>query len=722
MGSLTGALSLVFASLFLAALFLMQKKKYLDYHAPSWKLILGVGGVLFWGGNIIRVFWGNQSHAASPVWQQASNAAEIFGYVAGGSLILIGFFKWYNVTAEAKRNATRRLRQLTCLHSLLSTINRHLDMDDILKRALRDILNIMGYKKGIIFKPTFDSPEMKIAAHEGISPEKLYAVFDLYAQNGWYRESSQSKEVTSTSEVEALPEHGTLFSDEDQIGSFACVPIKFSGKVLGLLGLYDSRPDRFSYQETQFLTCLGETLGLSVQQNLSSCRNKKRRVYLSALGNITDMGGAGATLQETFPRMVAEIKRIVDFDQISLLLSLGTARDAEVITVGPSGGVLVERRKGGTPKESAVGKVMHSKKAWVDHTLNSDDDKTDRSLCKNCGIKSRIIFPLVCGESVYGALSLGHQGSNLYSAGDEKWLRPLILLISRLALEQVQQERLIHRERLDHSLGDFAKRLADEESVYSLIKDVTMNLARELPRSFVRLSLLNQKKDQLICCASHQLRSEGIDLRKMDRFPLEELPWHRLALAAKKPMLINQEDPESYMFKGEADLIMDQRIRSGALIPLLLQDEAVGVISIGEMRSWTREPLVPAEISHMVHRANQVCVALKKGLLSRVNARLEEEARKKSVPEKMSLDRLPALHPFSDLNYKINNSLTAIRGSAELLRLSRTDLNQNSLKYLKTIENGVDRIHECLEEFSYSPGVSKRGDKRIPVGEEQILS
>ena len=722
MGNLIWASFLVFTFLFLVVLILRQGKKYSDYHLHSWKLVLWGGGLLIWGGNLNRIFTWNQAQVPSPAWLQIFNAVGIFSYVAGGSIMLIGFLKWYGVAAEAKRNSTRRLRQLTCLHSILSTINHHQEMDQILKRALADILNLMGYKMGVIFKPTFDSPEMKIVAHEGIPPEKLYTVFDLYTNNSWYKESSQSRQVTSTLEISTLPEYGTLFSDEDHINSFACVPIKFSGKILGLLGLYDSKPNRFSYQETQFLTSLGETLGLSIQQNLASHRNKKRRSYLSSLGNISDAAQEGTTLQEVFPQMVAEIKRIIDFDQISLFLNTGTVKDPEVITIGKSGGVLVERRKGGSIKDSVIGKVMSSKKAWVDHTMSVDDDKTDSPLYKTCGIKSQIIFPLVHGESIYGALSLGHQEPDFYSTGDEKWLRPLILMLSYLAFEQAQKERLDRREFLDHSLGDFEKRLVGEENVYSLIKDVTASLALELPKSFVRLTLLNQKKDQLICCATHQIRSEGIDLRKDDRFPLQELPWHRLALTAKKPMLINQEDPESYMSKDEAGLIMDKRIKSGVLIPLLLQDVAVGVISIGEMRSWTREPLIPAEISHMKHRANQACIALKEGLLSRSNARLKEELKKNEFPERIIPAQIVDQSPFFDLSYKINNSLTAIRGSAELLRFSLSNLNAGNLKYLKTIENGVDRIHSCLEEFSYSPYVSKGDNRRIPVQKEPVSS
>jgi transcriptional regulator with GAF, ATPase, and Fis domain len=420
--------------------------------------------------------------------------------------------------------------------------------------------------------------------------------------------------------------------------------------------------------------------------------------------------------------VAAEIKRIIDFDQISLFLNRGTSTNPEVITIGKSGGVLVERRKGSSGIDNIMAKVMYTKRAWVDHIPNHSNDKMSRFLGDNCGIRSQIILPLVQGESTYGALSLGHQETGFYSSGDEKWLKPLVLVLSGLVFEQVQNERLARKEFLDRSLSDFEKRLVVEDSVYSLIKDITEKLTTEMPKSFVRFSLLNQRKDQLVSFATHQIRSEGIDLNKEERFPLEKLPWHRLTLTAKKPMLINQEDPESYMSKNEAGLIMDERIKSGILIPLLLEDVAVGVISVGEMRSWSRVPLTPAEIGYIKHRTNQACVALKKGLLSRLNARLKEKLKKNEIPEKTfpasSIDQ----NPFFNLSYKINNTLTAIRGSAELLKFSLSDLKPDKLKYLKTIENGADRIHSCLEEFSYSPHVHTKEEKLVPAQKETVSS
>ena len=106
---------------------------------------------------------------------------------------------------EVKKNSAQRLRQPTCLKSILSVINHGGDLDQILKESLSDVMNIMGYKMGVIFKPTFYSSEMEVVAHTGVSVENLFILYDLYFKNTWYQESKSSQKVITTTAVKSLP-------------------------------------------------------------------------------------------------------------------------------------------------------------------------------------------------------------------------------------------------------------------------------------------------------------------------------------------------------------------------------------------------------------------------------------------------------------------------------------------------------------------------------------
>jgi transcriptional regulator with GAF, ATPase, and Fis domain len=691
-------------SLAFFVLILKSKRKYFEHCFQSWR-ILAFGALLLFVAGGTKFIYNLHLYLdlATPPWFPLISSAAIFGYLFGAFLVLFGFSKWCSAFLDVRRAATLRLRQLTCIKTMLSILNHYKNLDEVLKESLPAVMKVMGYKMGVIFKPTFRSPEMILAAHWGIPAKNIYNLYNLYSTNTLYQESTKSKEVTATSDIMSLPEYGTLFSTEDEICSFACVPIKFCEKILGVLGIYDSKPDRFGYQEIQFLTSLGETLGLSAKQILASERNKKRRDYISSVENISRITQAEVSLEEAFPQISTELKKIIDFDYVSLAITDRSGQNMKRISFGTSGGMLVDKGSSIPTAGSAVGKVIKSGEVWIEEDLRSssapgkDENPGDDRLLKACGIRSRLILPIWSKKSVCGALSLGHQSPGFYSPNDAKWLKPFSQQFSLFTQEKKLLEKLKKEEHLSLLLSEHSLKLVQDEDTKAFLDQVASSLTEELPKSFTRISLLNKERDYLTTQALHQIRSEGIKLRKMEKFSLEDLPWHRLTLEAKRPMLVNQDDLESLMPDEEARLILDERIRSALLVPLMINEEAVGVISLGEMRNWERQPLTEEETTFIKHMANQVSLALKKGLLLRSNERMREKL--KELEENKVGAGIDFSPSFSALSYEVSNPLTSILGSAELLRLREPNLSPENFKYIQNIQRGADRIQRVVEKF-----------------------
>jgi transcriptional regulator with GAF, ATPase, and Fis domain len=273
------------------------------------------------------------------------------------------------------------------------------------------------------------------------------------------------------------------------------------------------------------------------------------------------------------------------------------------------------------------------------------------------------------------------------------------LQLSFLIGQQRLKDGLKRKESLGQSLNEFENRLVGEENLKTIMEDAAASLISDLPKSFARVTLLSREKRELINCAATQIRQQGIDLKQQERFSLDDLPWHRLALEAKRPMLVHQDDPESLMSRREARLIMDEKVNSALLVPLILSGKPVGVVSVGEMRSWERQPMTEEETAFVKHRANQLSLALKKSLISRANERLRERMGSSDSGAGTGEVRTRARTWLSNLSYQINNPLTSIRGSAELLRMKEPGLSQDALRYLGNIEDGVERIQGRFQEF-----------------------
>ncbi|MFQ6002306.1 MAG: GAF domain-containing protein [Candidatus Zixiibacteriota bacterium] len=691
--------------IFLAFSFLIVKlrHKYFEHCPQSWRM-LAWGGLALLGAAVTKFVYSFYNLAGS-TWYSFIFSIEIFGYVTGAGLVLFGFLKWASVLLNIRKAAALRLRQLTCIKAVLSMLNHSKNLDEIFKEFLPCVMNVMQYKMGVIFKPTFRSPEMILVTHWGITAKNLSNLYNLYSTNPLYQETAKSKEVTTASDAMNLPEYGILLSPEDGISSFACVPIKFCGKLLGLLGIYDLKPNRFTYQEIQFLTSLGETLGLAAKQILTSERNKKRRDYISCVENISKVIQDSLPLEEALHPISTELKKIIDFDYISLAIADRSGQNIKRLSKGTSGGVLLDKRTSIPAADTIVGKVIKSGEAWIEEDIRSssssikDENYIDDGLLKACGIRSSLILPLGFKGSVCGVLSLGHPSPGFYSPNDAKWLKPFTQQLSLLIHENRLVERLRQEEHFALLLSDRALQLIQDEDIKAFLNEVASGLTEELPKSFVRITLLNREREHLTTQALHQIRKGEMNLRKMERFPLKDMPWHRLTLETKRTMLINQDDPESLMPDKEAGLILDKKIKSALLVPLILNGKAVGIISLGEMRNWERQPFTQEETNFIKHLSSQVSLALKKGLLLRSNERMREklkELEKKRDKVEAWTDLSPSL---SDLRYEVSNPLSSILGSAELLRLKEPNISPENSRYIRNIERGADRIQKVVEKF-----------------------
>jgi signal transduction histidine kinase len=103
-------------------------------------------------------------------------------------------------------------------------------------------------------------------------------------------------------------------------------------------------------------------------------------------------------------------------------------------------------------------------------------------------------------------------------------------------------------------------------------------------------------------------------------------------------------------------------------------------------------------------------LALKKSLISRANERLRERMEHSDSGEEIGEIKTRARTWLANLSYQINNPLTSIRGSAELLKMKEPGLSQDALRYLGNIENGVERIQGRFQEFLSSALEEKEPD------------
>jgi K+-sensing histidine kinase KdpD len=187
-----------------------------------------------------------------------------------------------------------------------------------------------------------------------------------------------------------------------------------------------------------------------------------------------------------------------------------------------------------------------------------------------------------------------------------------------------------------------------------------------------------------------------------------------MAMEERRMVIINEEDPEAVMTENEKSKSLARRVQAAVLIPMEVEGRALGMVSLGEMRSWKRWGFTPQDMAFARGISNQVALSLSG--LSRKEAQRRSGERLKTIEAQIESSRgaQEALDLFPNLDYSINNPLTAILGAVDLLRLKSQKLTPEAGRYLSIIEKQAGRIHQSVQKVSELKNTMRRLPVRAP--------
>jgi signal transduction histidine kinase len=140
-----------------------------------------------------------------------------------------------------------------------------------------------------------------------------------------------------------------------------------------------------------------------------------------------------------------------------------------------------------------------------------------------------------------------------------------------------------------------------------------------------------------------------------------------------------------------------RRVQAAVLIPMEVEGCPLGLVSLGEMRSWKRWAFSPQDLSFARGISNQVALSLSG--LSRRESQKRASQRLKTIETQIESSHRTseALELFPNLGYSINNPLTAILGAVDLIRLKSADRSPEVERYLGIVEKQAGRIHQSVQ-------------------------
>jgi GAF domain-containing protein len=270
--------------------------------------------------------------------------------------------------------------------------------------------------------------------------------------------------------------------------------------------------------------------------------------------------------------------------------------------------------------------------------------------------RSELTVPIKVKGQVIGTLDV--QSSEL-NAFDESDLATLQTLADQAAIA-IETARLF-AETAGRSndlalLLDTSTAISSTLNLDQILETVAQQITTSLVATFCRISLLDKVGEDLVIRAVSPIRDRGMENGLGRRCPLAMAPLHRQVIETGKPVVLRLDEPESALSDEESKMTLSERVKSAALIPLIVGGRVLGIISLGEERSWERSPFSPEKVGLCQSIARQAAVAIE-------NARLYEETQQR-------LQELAILMESGAMAVSSLNLKELLGKAAELMTLS----------------------------------------------------
>lgn len=225
---------------------------------------------------------------------------------------------------------------------------------------------------------------------------------------------------------------------------------------------------------------------------------------------------------------------------------------------------------------------------------------------------------------------------------------PILLSISSLRSKDGKEEGAVGHF-VPQNLGSQTKLLleatgivAQAESLKQGLQDLAQSLVSHLSSTFCRILLLDETRTTLsVQAAYHCCRASNeqpwLDRRGAD-LPLREYPGLNEILKAGKPRVLRLENDKvrEALQKFSQWIQLEKNVQSLLLIPLKLDEQVIGLLDVGEVRSEKRSPFSKNKVELAAGIAEQISILIDR-------QRLHEVAQHRAKMLTALAERIPHL-------------------------------------------------------------------------------
>jgi signal transduction histidine kinase len=171
----------------------------------------------------------------------------------------------FRVVEQKEGEILRRNLELATVNAVGEVINESLDLDEVLEPALTRVLEVTGADAGEVFLREEGAETLVMRAFQGRSPDAFREITRFRLNEGYPGWIAKTSEAIVVHDLVDDPRFLRGKVKERGFQSYAGVPLKSKGKVVGVMGVFAQDPGALTQEDVGLLETLGSQIGVAIE-------------------------------------------------------------------------------------------------------------------------------------------------------------------------------------------------------------------------------------------------------------------------------------------------------------------------------------------------------------------------------------------------------------------------------------------------------------------------
>ncbi len=529
----------------------------------------------------------------------------------------------------------QREAELAIINSVGEAMSKQLDVLTVTK--------IVGDKVREIFQT--EVTEILLLDHETGIINLPYSYYNGYRTYESFKlgEGLTSKVINSRKQLmlntlEEQVQNGALIqTEEDKTESYMGVPILFGESVLGVVSIQSYKQHKFDENSVLLLSTLSTSMGTALQNaRLFEKTDKLLKDTEQRSAELAIINSVGEAMSKqldvtTVTKIVGDkVKEIFHSEVTEILLLDETANMIHVPYSFYNGYQVVEPFELGTGLTS---KVINSRKPlmfsnYVDQ--NQAGAITDENVGEADETESYLGVPILFNDKILGVVSIQSYQKDAYNENDIRLLSTLstnmgVTLQNAKLFEETKRllketEQRTAELAIINSVQEGLATKLEMQAIYDLVGDKIRDI---FDAQVVDIGLFNRDNNVL---------NFPYTIERGIRFPDEPMQligFRKHVIETRQPLLIERNNQEVSKKYGNPLAIQGEAAKSILYVPMLVNGEARGVISLQNLDH--ENAFSESDVSLLATLANAMSVALENARLFDETSRLLKETEQRTA-------------------------------------------------------------------------------------------